>query len=106
MRRPVRAAPFWWMITRYCGLPKLEYQILTSRSFPRRAVFERGDKPTVRAAASLVSNMASETGPVSLAAKLAACCAKDEHGIASRSEAVNVSRLMSGGRVSRTKGHN
>jgi len=95
------------MITRNCGFPKLEYQILTSRSLLRSWLFESGDKPTVSAAASLVSKIASEARPVSFdAAKACTRCAKDELGIASRSEAAMVSRLMPGGLFSLIEGHN
>src|ERR1700730_1181608 len=95
------------MITRYCGLPKLEYQILTSRSPFGSRLFESGTRPTVRAAASLVSKISSVTGLVSVdAVNACACCAKDELGIASRREAAMVIRLMSRGLFERDESHN
>src|SRR5678815_2690994 len=105
--RPVVAAPFWRMMTRYCGFPKLEYQILISRSPFARVLLARGLSPAVSVAASLPSKIASETGPVSFEAiKAGVCCAKDELGIASRIEAARVRRLMSGGRFKQPKSHN
>src|SRR3954471_6108496 len=91
------------MMTRSCGLPKLEYQILTSWAFLGSALFESGDSPTVRAAASLVSNIASVVGPVSFEAK--DCCARTEHGTATIKAAANERRLMHRGLFRRRKGH-
>src|SRR5258707_932047 len=104
MRRPVRFAPFWWMMTRYWGFPKVEYQILTSRSPLGSGVFDNGRSPAVAMAASFVSKIASEEGPVSLAAKVV-CCASDELDTASNREAENVSRLMQLGRFWPAQGH-
>src|ERR1700682_53101 len=95
------------MITRYWGLPKLEYQILTSRSPLGSWLFESGARPTVRAAASLVSKISCVAGPASVdAGRAGICCAKEELGIASRSEAARVSRLMFRGLFTRVEGHN
>src|SRR6266436_3541284 len=67
------------------------------------AIFETKDA-AVATAASLVSKIASETGPVSLAEN-DACWATDELDTASRRVAANVSRLMPIGRFSSARGH-
>src|SRR5437588_1190459 len=92
------------MITRYCGFPNPEYQILTSRSPLRTSVLDKGARPAVTAAASFVSKMTSGAGPVSVAVK-EACCARDELLAASRREAANVSRLMPKGLFSASQRH-
>src|SRR2546423_4237015 len=92
------------MMTRYCGLPKPEYQIRTSRSFLGRSALASGRSPAVAAAASLVSKMASRAGPVSLAVKVA-CWARAELGAASNKAAANVNRLMPRGLFLAAEGH-
>src|SRR5438270_7453834 len=92
------------MMTRYCGLPKPEYQIRTSRSFLGRSALASGRSPAVAAAASLVSKMASRAGPVSLAVKVA-CWATAELGAASNKAAANVNRLMPRGLFLAAEGH-
>src|SRR4051812_25745553 len=92
------------MITRYCGLPNPEYQILTSRSPLRRSLFARGRSPAVTIAASFVSKIATLTGPVSLAVK-EACWARDELEGASSRMAERLSRLMPIGLFSGIQGH-
>src|SRR5688572_3408931 len=47
------------MMTRNWGLPKPEYQIRISRSPRFTSVVDRGARPAVRTAASLVSKMAA-----------------------------------------------
>jgi len=79
------------------GLPKPEYQILTSRPPLDSWLFESGARPTVRAAASLVSKIHPRPDPYRRCGVGRYLLANNELGIASRSEAAIVSRLMPGG---------
>jgi len=90
-------APVCRMITRYCGLPKPEYQILTSRPPLDSWLFESGARPTVRAAASLVSKISSAADPYRSMRSRQVSAGRTMSSNCEQERSCDVSRLMPGG---------